>query len=332
MINPAYKITIGHKVVDTTDKPQASTVVGLNVAIDMETPADSLTLELGNVDGLKPKRDDETKVELGYSDNGGLVQVLQGAVDAVEPNLTTTRVITLTPAAKLLRSFTEITFESKTAGAIIRDLAKKASVDVATADDGISFPAYVIDGRRSFYRHMRDLADLCGFDLYFNSDGKVVFEQFTTGKTVHIFEYAKHIVELEVDRSAPLAGQVLGFGESPGAGKGQEAWAWLTKDFSGLKGSAGSGAPTLLQEKPALRSAEAASTAATAALTEIQRRTLRGRLLTIGRPQVKLGDALKLQHVPDGSLNGTYQVRGVSHRITKIGGFTTAVEFRSISA
>ncbi len=31
MLTPAYKLTIGGKVIDTTDKPQASTVVELMV-------------------------------------------------------------------------------------------------------------------------------------------------------------------------------------------------------------------------------------------------------------------------------------------------------------
>ena len=34
MLKPAYKLTIGRKVVDTTDEPKASTVVDLKVALD----------------------------------------------------------------------------------------------------------------------------------------------------------------------------------------------------------------------------------------------------------------------------------------------------------
>jgi phage protein D len=104
----------------------------------------------------------------------------------------------------------------------------------------------------------------------------------------------------------------------------------LTKDFSGSKGSVGSGASTLLLERPALRTADAARTAAEAAHAAIQRRTLRGRLLTVGHPEVKLGDAIRLREVPDSALNDTFQVRAITHRITKRGGFTTMVEFRSI--
>ena len=331
MLRPAYKLTIGDRIVDTTDEPQASTVVDLTVTLDMETPADSFTLVLGQMNGLKPERDDEAVIELGYADDGELTQVMAGTVVVVEPGLTTARVVGHSLVQALLRTFVDKTYESNTAGQIVRDMADKACTDVAIAEDGITFPAYVIDGRRSVYHHMRDLADLCGFDLYVNADGEVVFEKFISGKTVHVFEYTKHILELDVLQAPQRAALVDAWGESPTGSQGEEAWAWLTKDFSGSKGTAGSGEPKLLLERPTLRTAEAAQAAAEAAHTHIQRRTLRGRLLTVGQPQVKLGDAIRLRDVPEGALNDTFQVRSVTHRITKLEGFTTAIEFRSIS-
>jgi phage protein D len=86
----------------------------------------------------------------------------------------------------------------------------------------------------------------------------------------------------------------------------------------------------LLKERPALRTREAAATAANAILTNIKRRTLRGNVVTIGRPQIKLGDAIRLRQLSDDSLNTLFQVRSVTHRITKLKGFTTTVGFRAI--
>lgn len=329
MLTPAYKLTIGSKVVDTTDEPQASTVVDLTIALDMETPADSFKLVLGNVGGLKPVRDNEATVELGYADNGGLTQVISGKVVTVEPNVTTTRVMGYTGADALLRTFVEQTFERKKAGALVRDLASKASVNVATAQDGIAFPVYVVDGRRSAYVHMRDLAQLCGFDLYFNADNGLVFEKFVNGNTVHVFEFAKHIISLDVVRTQPRAGKVEAWGESPTASDGDEAAAWLTRDFGGSRGTAGSGSLFLL-ERSSIRTRDGARIAAEATLTAIQRRTLRGRLVILGRPEVKLGDAIRFRGLADESLNTNFQVRSVVHRITKLGGFTTTVGFRAI--
>jgi phage protein D len=330
MLNPAYKLTIGSKVVDTTDKPQASTVVDLTVSLDLDTPADSFTLVLGQVGGLKPGRDDKAQVELGYADDSGLTQVISGVVDAVEPSLTTTRIVGFN-AAPLLRTFVDQTYEGKTAGEIVGDLASHAGIDVDTSDDGINFPAYVVDGRRSVHYHMLDLAALCGFDLYITSEGKLVFQKFANGNTVHVLEYARHVIELDIRQLPPLAAQVTSWGESPGSGHGDNAWAWLTKDFSGLKGAAGSGSPTLVLEDPALRTSDASASAADAAETVIRRRRIRGRVLVLGDPSIALGDVVQFKGLPDSSLDGSYQVRAVTHRITKTRGFTTAVQFRAIS-
>ncbi len=330
MLTPAYKLQLGSKLIDTTDEPRASTIIDLRVVLDLDTPADGFTLVLGNVGSLRPAREDKVEIDLGYAgDSVGLQRVMTGLVDSVEPNLITTRVAGYGSAAPLLRTWVDQTFESKTAGEIVRDLAGRASVTVARAEDGIRFPAYVIDGRRSAWHHLRDLADLSGFDLYVDNEGKLVFEWFAGGRTAHVLEFGKHILELEVQRTPAAAGRVEAWGESPTGSRGDSASGWLTTDFKSSRGEAGSGALFLL-ERPALRTRLAAHTAARSALMEIQRRTLRGRLVILGRPQVRLGDAIRLKGLADESLNTFFQVRRVDHRITKTGGFTTEIGFRSL--
>jgi phage protein D len=328
LLSPAYKLTVGHKLVDTTQKPQASTVVDLTVTLDLDTPADFFRMVLGNADGLKPAIADTVTIELGY-DDPGTTQVMSAKVVAVDPGITLTEVIGYSGADALLRTFADKTYESETAGAIVSDLAGQAAIQVSTADDGITFPAYVVDGRRSAWHHMADLADLCGFDLYLDPDGQLVFESFTQGKTTHVLEYGRSLLAMEASQTSPLAEMVEAWGESPTGSQGASAWAWLTSDFSGSKGTAGSGTRFLL-ERPVLRTADAASAAATAALTTVQRRALRGRLVTLGNADIKLGDAVKLMGLADDALNDTFQVRSVIHRITKAGGFLSLVGFRAI--
>ncbi len=330
LLNPAYKLTIGDRTVDTTDEPQASIVTDLRVELDMDMPADRFNLVMGQVGTWRPQQEDETTIELGYADNGGLERIMTGAVTAVRPDLIDRRVIGHGAAMTLLRSFTDTTFEAKTAGDIVRDLAGQAGVDVANADDGINFPAYVVDGRRSLWHHLRDLADLCGFDLYIDADGGLVFQRFAGGRTVHVFDYGRHVIALDCQRSAPRAASVEAWGESPTGSEGDDAWNWLTKDFSGSRGQTGDGAPTLLLERPALRTAAAAQTAAAALHTGLQRRALRGKLRVLGNPAVKLGDAVRVQQSPEDELNGTFQVRSVTHRISKGEGFVTVIGFRGI--
>ena len=329
LLHPAYKLTLGDKIIDTTDEPQASTVSSLTVTLDMDAPADSFTLIMGQVGSFRPQRQDDAAVALGFSD-GELTQVMTGAIVNTEPGLVQRRVVGHSRAEKLLHTFVNQTYESKTAGEIVTDLADEAGVDVATAQPGSQFQAYVVDGRRSVYQHMRELAELCGFDLYINGNGELVFERFVGGKSIHIFKYAVQIIELEIDQTDPFAGEVQAWGESAGGTQATEDWAWLTKNFDGRKGTAGSSPPTLLLERPALRNADAAQAAADALSTRIGRRTVRGKLLVQGQPKVKLGDAIQLQDVPDASLNALYQVRSVIHRITKAGGFTSLIGLRGI--
>ena len=79
-----------------------------------------------------------------------------------------------------------------------------------------------------------------------------------------------------------------------------------------------------------LRTAAAASTAAAARLRAIQRRTLTGQVRMPGRPEVTLGDAIRLRNVVPAGFDGLYQVRRVVHRLAKLDGFTTTVRFSAI--
>ena len=330
MLTPAYRLVIGDREVDTTDEPRASTVERLEVDLDLDTPADSLRLRLGSVDGLKPVEDDAATVELGYADESSLTLVLTGGIVSVEPGLTLTHVMALSPAQKLLALSHEETFQDMSAGEIVRKLAEEAGLGVARADAGTTFPAYVIDGRRSLYAHMRDLADLSGFLLLVDERGDVVFRPLSQPATTHVFEFAKHIVELEIERGDPESASVDVRGESPGTSRGEDSWAWLTKDSTGSRGTAGNGSPTRLLERPVLRTAESTQRAADAAFASLSSRATRGRLRTFGRPQIRLGDTIRIKDVPDDRLDGDFRVHAVRHSIDKKTGFRTNVEFLGI--
>jgi hypothetical protein len=55
---------------------------------------------------------------------------------------------------------------------------------------------------------------------------------------------------------------------------------------------------------------------------------LLGKLMVPGNPAVRLGDAVRVQQAPESELNATFQVRSVTHRITKGEGFVTSIGFR----
>lgn len=331
-LTPGYRLAVGGYTVDTTRDPAASVLLDLTVALDLGTPVDAATLALADVPGVRPARGDRVGVALGYAGDEALVDVFTGTVADVRSSLTGTRVVAHGAAAALLRCRTDRTYESKTAGDIVRDIAATAGIPVTRADAGTAFPAYVVDGRRAGFAHLRDLADLCGCDVYVDPAGGLVFERFTGGRTVHLLGYARDLLDLAV-RVAPAAVEAVQvWGESPGTGRGAHAWAWLVKDFRPSLGSAGSGGTPLLLEHAALRTADAAATAAAAALSAVRRRTVRGRLMVAGRPEIALGDGVRITDVPaehgGADVNGVWQVRAVCHRLVRRRGFTTTVEFQ----
>jgi phage protein D len=142
-----------------------------------------------------------------------------------------------------------------------------------------------------------------------------------------VFEHAKHIIELEVGRTVTEAAVDVR-GESPGTSRGEHSWAWLTKETTPANATAGTGTPVRLIERPVLRTREAAQQAADAAHTTATVSSTRGVLRTFGRPQVAVGDAIRVKDVPDERLNGDFRVRAVRHRLDKTHGFSTRIEFR----
>ncbi|MEM6796705.1 MAG: hypothetical protein AAF725_22220 [Acidobacteriota bacterium] len=334
MRTPAYRLTLGEQIVDTTDEPLASTVTRLEVSLDLEPRADRFLLDLGRVGSFEPRVGDRAVLELGYADSE-LVEVMRGAVVSRRPGIHTVEIRGHGLAQDLLHFFTDRTFLGTTAGGIVRALADGAGVAVARVEDGPELPAYVVDGRLSAYRHMAELAELSGFDLYLNAAGELVFERFAGGQTAHVFASGEHLLALETRDSARAAGEVEAWGEGPGAGRGEHSWAWLSKNFGPRRGSAGSGEPVRRLRNPALRTAAAAQPAALALHRALEAQRLRGRLLAPGRPEVKLGDSIRLRSLPDEDRGaffpGTFfQVCAVHHSLTKAGGLTTAVDFRSL--
>jgi phage protein D len=339
LLRPAYVLTFREpgsaaggagRVVDSRTTPGVSTVGELRVELGMAGAADRVTLGMARLGTFRPEVGWHVDVALGYTERDDPRQVTTATVVDADPDLRRRRVVAHGTAEALLHTHLDRTFLAGTAGAIVTELAGSAGVAVAQADDGIAFPAYVVDARRSVYRHVGELAALCGFDRYVDEQGRLVFALFTGGRTSHVFDYGKHVLDLRMERRQPPATRVTAVGESPGASRGDDSWAWFGKDLAPYTGTAGSGDAVLLLEHSALRTARAARQAAQAALTELTRASTAGELLVTGAPQVRLGDALRVSGVPEHGVDGTYQVRSVTHHLRKDSGFTTRVGFRSI--
>jgi len=331
LLTPAVRLVAGQTVADSRDT-LGSTLTGLEVALSLDTSADSVTARLAGVERNTPQLGDAVTLRLGYTGDD-LTTVFTGAVARVEIEPQSIRLIAYGAASSLLATTVDRTYTSATAADIVQDLAQHADVTVTRTEPGGTFPAYVVDGRRSALHHAHDVADLCGLQLYLDPDGGLVLERFTTGRTVHVYRYGQHLTQVDPWHRPPAADSVHAYGESPGSADGDQSWSWLVADFSASVGTAGNGTGSagsagVLLERAALRTADLARLAAQAELRRVQARATGARITGVGRPEVALGDAVRLADV--GDADGTYQVRHVWHRLNRRHGFTTSVELWSI--
>lgn len=354
MIKPAYKITVGNAISDSAKNLDTQIVtievqtgvapfVGFaKIAIGFITrPEGSLTSQAltagpgalsaggaggasGEIDGTTVSAGEDLTIELGHE--GNVTQVFTGILADIEPKISTTVFVGSSGADSMIKTRINQTYQNQSAGQIVSDLAGQAGVDTDVIENGINFPFYVVDDRKHLLQHAVELAAKSGLDLYFTPENKLVMKQFQKSSADHTFTYGEDIIDLQILNTMPLTGQVMVAGESPVSAQGNDAWHWFAKDSGSFQGSAGQG-NTLLIQDPGIRTKDAADTYAAGKLDLMMRAATQGRIVILGNPDVKLGDAVEIEGVPTGSLNGLFQVRRVKHRLSKDRGFITTVDF-----
>jgi len=319
---PGYKITLGSTIIDSIADSTSSTVISLEVELNINASADTFNIVLAQVNGLVVNKGDSCQVELGDTDN--LTKVIEGTIEAIESNISWLEVKGFNSISKLVNLRINQIYESQTAGAIVANLAGQAEVTMGEKEDGIKFPFYTIDSTKNGYEHVRDLARRCGFDVYLTPDGKLTFKEFTKISADHTFEYGQDIIEFEKYAKKEIASQVSVFGESPASSQGDETLHWLTKSFEDYKGTAGTGTKLQLEDA-VIKTKDAADTFAQAELKNIKKNAVSGLLKILGNANLKLGDAIEINKMPNEEMNGVFQVRSVGHYLSKDTGFITKI-------
>jgi phage protein D len=317
---PAFSVSFGSGSTDEWARSLATVTVeaGLAPAVD----AAEVVLSSRD-DAPKAALADTGSVSLGF-DDASPAAVFKGAVRAVHHTVSgTTRVVASNGGAVLAAFRVDQGYEQQSAGDVVRDLIGKASVDSGSIDDGPSLPYYVVDSRSSAWEHIARLATLSGFAAWFAADGGLHFSLLQSGSPVQTFTYGQDILELDAVEAPPLPGEVMVVGEGAAGSQGSDAWSWAVKDSSSVLGSAGSGDPTALLELGALRSADAVNGAATGVAATAKLGALTGRLLVPGAPSAAVGSTIAVASAPDDTLNGSWIVRGVRHRLVKARGYTS---------
>jgi len=322
---PIYRLVIGSSEIDVTQNVSASTVVQIDVERNMDLFADRCEVRLAPLGGVQPVLDDDIAIELGFDDR--LFRVFTGKISEIVPEVTTVRILGLSPVQALQALRVEQTYEGRTAGQIVNDLAMKAKLRTGTISDGIRLLVYVIDGRLNAARHIHRLAERCGFDAYVSPEGALEFRSFTSAAATHVFTYGENILDFSLTTRSARVAEVIVAGRSAASAEGDEAVSWLTKNFQAGRASGGGGTETVLIEDPAIRTTEGANLRAEGVLRRAKQRTIIGSLRALGRPEIKLGDALRIEEAPDERLNQTFQVRSVRQRLNRERGLVTEIVF-----
>jgi phage protein D len=302
----------------------------LSATVDLGTApgVDAVELRASPVDGKPdPAVGDEGTISLGFED-GGVELVFTGRVEVVARDVRgSLRVVAANAGSMLAGLRMNSSFEQQTAGDVVKALVDAAGASAGTVAASAALPFYVVDDRRSGWRHIADLARDCDCLAYVTPDGKVTVAAAPSGPPVATFAYGQDILDVAAGPRTPAAGAITVLGDGAAGGQGSEAWSWLVKDPASVKGTAGGGSPERLLSAPWLRSQGAAQGAADGAAAAAAAGAVAGRVLVVGSSAVAVGTQIAISGAPQDALDGSYVVHGVRHRFAPGSGFTTLVRF-----
>jgi phage protein D len=338
-LRPTFTLTIG-SLSSSTGNPVAGPGT-LVLERDMDVPADALRLRLRERAGITVG--DAVTLELGH--DGEEETVFTGTVESVRPAISGVVVRALGKTHDLLNLRTSATYVNQSAGNIARDLIGQAGLSEGTVEDGPTLPRYVVDRALSGYRHLKELADRLGYELYADRDGNVMFHALgpaanldalggalgavagaagaLLGAGAESYAFGQHLLSAVTGWRGVAWGTVEVGGESPMSGQGDTTEHWLTTNDADYMGSAGEGEPALLVRDPVARTKDLADRFAAGRLAVAARTAREVSITVLGRPQVDLGRTIAVADVPDDTVNGSGYVRAIRHRFGDEAGFVT---------
>lgn len=324
-LHPKFKVQVGSASLESA----GSEILDIAIRTSMDSAPGHFesTIKLGEKAGGFPN-DEKVIVSLGYdkaSSNQDLTVVFTGKIESMSN--TGPRVMVVSPLTRLYNLRIDRFYEKQYAGDIVNDLISEAQIQAENISNGIKFPSYIINRSKSAFEHISDLAKLCGFDFYTTNEAKAVFQEYEPNPA-HDIEYGKNILEIQLVDQKPPVDSVKVAGSSPAGAKGEDKHYWMTK--KNVEDKAGSGSNQVLIQNMALKDPTTAKAAANAALKRLRANTSIN-LKIFGNEKIMLGDTVKIQKVPQSSLNGEFQVREIEHILTKAEGFTTTLTCRGES-
>lgn len=320
LLIPSYSIKVSGREVKTSTLDLES----LSVDLNLDTPTDCCRLTVEALDWTPDiESGDPIQVDLGYED--ALTTVFAGHVESIERSFTEVKIFALSPMIRLLNKRVNQPFLKMSIEQIVKNLAQDSGLDAETDSSGIDLDAYYVDRSRNAYEVIKELAEVCGFDVYMTPESKLVFKKYNP-KEKHTFEYKKDIISIEAESAEPAIGSVTVYGESPSSQKGSDSVSWISKDdVSGSAQGENGGGGTLEMVDSSLRDQDSANKAAQARLKMLSDSRFFA-FTVVGSPLVKLGDAVVLKGFKEDVFNGEFKVTHIEHHFSTEEGFTTLIE------
>lgn len=275
------------------------------------------------VRGQSVKHDDPVTISLTSGDVSE--QVMKAQVASIASSLEVTRIIGASALQRLAATRVSRSFEGRTVKQIVQELAQQASVTPGEVDDGGTYPYFIVHESRSALAHVLDLARREGMDVYADRDDRLVVHKFAKTSPDHTLHYGIDLLELGLRHDRLTSDRVVAYGESPSSSEGSSSWPWILDDASPMTSEVGEGTRSLALSDAALRTKDAADTAAAAIFGAAKDQAVAGRLTLLGRPDIHVGDAVEIRDVPCREVNGLFKVTAVRHRFSKSRGFITTL-------
>ena len=236
----------------------------------------------------------------------------------------TTRLVASNGGAVLAALRVDQGYEQQSAGDIVRDLAGRTGVDTGPVENGPSLPYYVVDSRSTAWEHVAKLAALSGFAAWIGADAALHFGPLQAGAPAQTFTYGQDILELDALEAAAAAR--LGEGRRRGRRR-QPGQRRLELARPGLL--VGHGQRGLGRSRRARPGRRAPKRGRGERCRQRNRREGEAR-----RPERRVCSSRAPRRRPSArrspsrtrlidTLNGSWVVRGVRHRLVKARGYTS---------
>lgn len=314
-------------------KPFAElTVDGLTISVSpmrairvsrrLSGSTDELRFAMALNSGLDISNEAAVSLDMGWGDSGSTV--FTGSIQSLEFSLNEVHGVAYGSQKDLVQSRVDETYIDQSAGDVVKDLASKAGIDTGTIDDGIQLPKYLAQGNLSLFEHLHELARVCGVDVFTDEEGKINFTKREAFSADFTYQFGINLIDARITQSKPSISSIEVIPESPASQEGDESSSWFVKSSQDLAGSVGDG-NTRRFSNALCTTKDSAETAAKAYQRDIERRSVKGKIMIMGEADANPGQVVELKDMPDGITNGFYEINGVEHALDAIRGFRSTL-------